>query len=146
MSQMAQHRVADPAAHVSGAPILSGAEPQLFVTDVARACEFYGGKLGFTVAFMYGEPAFYAQVARDDARLNLRHVDAPIIDPALRDIERLLSATITLGDADPLYTEYQAAGVDFAQALQNEPWGARTFIVRDPDGNLILFAGHSTSG
>jgi len=30
--------------------------------------------------------------------------------------------------------------VDFAQTLRNEPWGARTFIVRDPDGNLILFA------
>jgi hypothetical protein len=25
--------------------------------------------------------------------------------------------------------------------LKEEPWGARTFIVLDPDGNLILFAG-----
>ena len=22
------------------------------------------------------------------------------------------------------------------------PWGARTFVVRDPDGNLLLFAAH----
>jgi hypothetical protein len=41
----------------------------------------------------------------------------------------------------PLYLEYQAAGVAFHQTLRTEPWGARTFIVRDPDGNLILFAG-----
>jgi uncharacterized glyoxalase superfamily protein PhnB len=35
------------------------------------------------------------------------------------------------------------AGVEFHQPLKPEPWGARTFIVRDPDGNLILFAGRS---
>jgi hypothetical protein len=29
----------------------------------------------------------------------------------------------------------------FHQTLKSEPWGARTFIVRDPDGNLILFSG-----
>ena len=65
----------------------------------------------------------------------------PIIDPQLRDKEDLLSASITLDDAKPLYLEYQAAGVTFHQTLRTEPWGARTFIVRDPDGNLILFAG-----
>jgi uncharacterized glyoxalase superfamily protein PhnB len=53
----------------------------------------------------------------------------------------LLSASITLDDAEPLFLEYQAAGVLFAQPLKTEPWGARTFIVRDPNGNLILFAG-----
>jgi uncharacterized glyoxalase superfamily protein PhnB len=36
---------------------------------------------------------------------------------------------------------YQAEGVRFDQTLKKEPWGARTFIVEDPDGNLILFAG-----
>ena len=40
-----------------------------------------------------------------------------------------------------LYLEYQAAGVTFAQTLRREPWGAKTFIVKDPDGNLLLFAG-----
>ena len=65
----------------------------------------------------------------------------PIIDPQLRDKEDLLSASITLDDAKPLYLEYQAVGVAFHQTLRTEPWGARTFIVRDPDGNLILFAG-----
>ena len=46
-----------------------------------------------------------------------------------------------LEDAKPLFVEYQQAGVEFVQTLQSEPWGARTFMVRDPDGNLLLFAG-----
>ena len=48
------------------------AEPQLFVSDIKRSCEFFQEKLGFSVVFSYGEPPFYAQVGRDAARLNLR--------------------------------------------------------------------------
>jgi catechol 2,3-dioxygenase-like lactoylglutathione lyase family enzyme len=131
----------DTEAQTLSKPALLAAEPQLFVADIAASCAFYTEKLGFSIAFSYGEPPFYGQVFRDGARLNLRCVPQPVIDPLLRDNEDLLSASITLDDAKPLYLEYQAAGVSFHQALRTEPWGARTFIVRDPDGNLILFAG-----
>jgi len=122
-------------------PTLVAAEPQLYVRDIAASCDFYTRLLGFSVAFIYGEPPFYGQVVRDGARLNLRQVDDPVGDPTRRDTERLLAATITLEDAKPLFVEYQNAGVEFAQPLRSEPWGARTFMVRDPDGNLLLFAG-----
>jgi len=124
-----------------GKATLLAAEPQLFVSDIAASCEFYTKKLGFAVAFSYGEPPFYGQVFRDGARLNLRRLDTPGRDLVLRDREQLLCASIVLDDARPLFLEYQGAGVAFAQPLRTEPWGARTFIVRDPDGNLILFAG-----
>jgi len=120
---------------------LAAAEPQLYVRDLVASTEFYSRMLGFSVAFAYGEPPFYGQVVRDGARLNLRQVDGPVIDPVRRDAEQLLAASITLEDAKPLFLEYQKAGVEFAQPLRTEPWGARTFIVRDPDGNLLLFAG-----
>lgn len=135
------HTMTDTEAQTLSKPALLAAEPQLFVADIAASCAFYMGKLGFSTAFTYGEPPFYGQVFRDGARLNLRCVSKPVIDPQLRDKEDLLSASITLDDAKPLFLEYQAAGVSFHQALRTEPWGARTFIVRDPDGNLILFAG-----
>ena len=124
-------------------PTLLEAEPQLFVADVAASVEFYTTKLGFAVAFTYGEPPFYGQVFRDGARLNLRSVPKPVIDPERREKEHLLSASITLDDAKPLFLELQEARVEFHQALRSEPWGARTFVVRDPDGNLILFAGRA---
>lgn len=120
---------------------LLAAEPQLFVRNLDASSKFYAQKLGFSVVFTYGDPPFYGQVCRDGARLNLRHVDDPVIDPTRRDSEQLLAASVVLDDAQPLFLEYQATGVEFAQLLRREPWGARTFIVRDPDGNLILFAG-----
>jgi hypothetical protein len=39
-----------------------------------------------------------------------------------------------------LGTESCAWWVSFHQTLRTEPWGARTFIVKDVDGNLIAFA------
>jgi Glyoxalase/Bleomycin resistance protein/Dioxygenase superfamily len=60
---------------------LLAAEPQLFVTDIAASCGFYTGKLGFSVAFTYGDPPFYGQVFRGGARLNLRCLPQPPIDP-----------------------------------------------------------------
>ena len=124
--------------------VLVAAEPELFVADIETSCDFFTDKLGFVIAFTYGEPPFYAQVVRDAARLNLKCMDQPVIDPELRDREQLLSAAITVATAPEikqLFLEFQAAGVTFFQTLKREPWGARNFIVKDPDGNLLLFAG-----
>jgi uncharacterized glyoxalase superfamily protein PhnB len=125
-------------------PVLIAAEPQLFVADIKASCDFFTQRLGFAIVFVYGEPPFYAQVQRDGARLNLRCVDAPLIDSTLRERQSLLSASITVATAEEikmLFLELQSAGVVFHQTLKAEPWGARDFIVKDPDGNLLLFAG-----
>jgi uncharacterized glyoxalase superfamily protein PhnB len=66
------------------------------------------------------------------------------MDPALRDRESLLSADMavdTHDEIEQLFLEFQAAGITFFQSLRKETWGAKTFIVKDPDGNLLLFAG-----
>jgi catechol 2,3-dioxygenase-like lactoylglutathione lyase family enzyme len=125
-------------------PVIAGIEPQLFVADIKAAVDFFVAKLGFSVVFTYGEPPYYAQVRRDAARLNLRCVDRPVIDPALRDREELLSASLTVVAAEDirqLFREFEGRGVSFVQTLAKQPWGALDFIIRDLDGNLLLFAG-----
>jgi catechol 2,3-dioxygenase-like lactoylglutathione lyase family enzyme len=120
------------------------AEPQLLVADIERSCEFFCTKLGFSLVFSYGKPPYYGQVVRDAARLNLRCVERPVIEPTVRDREELLSASMTVATADEiklLFLEFQSAGVAFHQTLKKQPWGARNFVVKDPDGNLLLFAG-----
>ena len=136
--------MSDHADPISTKAVISAAEPQLFVTDIKASCDFFTGKLGFAVVFSYGEPPFYAQVRRDGARLNLRCVEQPVIDAELRDREQLLAASLTVATSEEikaLFLEFQAAGVTFFQTLKREPWGARDFIAKDPDGNLLLFAG-----
>ena len=134
----------DQARPIAPRPILNSTEAQLFVADIQASCDFYTHKLGFTVAFVYGDPPFYGQVTRDQARLNLGVVGEPVFVGDVREREHLLSATLTVATADEikqLFLSYQSAGVRFSQTLKKEPWGARSFVVLDPDGNLIRFAG-----
>jgi catechol 2,3-dioxygenase-like lactoylglutathione lyase family enzyme len=120
-------------------PTLRSAEPQLFVTDIRAAVAYFTEKLGFRLVFLHGDPPFFGQVARDGAALNLRHVDTPLIDPALAASEDFLAASINTDGVAALYREFQGSGATFHQPLRQEPWGATTFIVKDPAGNLILF-------
>jgi uncharacterized glyoxalase superfamily protein PhnB len=118
---------------------LTGVEPQLLTTDLERALAAMQA-MGFETAFVYGEPPFYAQVRRDGVRLNYRLVDRMPADPDLIRQDSLLAASITVSGITGLFEAFQQAGVAFHQELRAEPWGAKTFIVQDPDGNLLLFA------
>lgn len=117
---------------------LLGAVPQLLVTDMEVSCRFFVEKLGFTLGFRYGQPPFYALVQRDAACLNLRFVHSPVLDR--KGEPDLLAASIPVENLKALYLAYKAASVPVHQDLKRQPWGARDFIVRDPDGNLIHFS------
>ena len=80
------------------------AQPQAFVTDMNRAIEFYRDVLGFELAFAHGDPPFYALVIRDQARINLRHVDERPFAVDTRD-EDLLTASIHVDDPSTLFDE-----------------------------------------
>jgi len=136
--------MSDSTAQTTTRPVITAVAAELFVSDIQKSCDFFTQKLGFTVVYVYGEPPFYGQVKRDAARLNLKCMDRPVIDPELREREQLLSADMGVDTADAikqLYLEFQQAGVEFQQTLMRQPWGAKNFVVRDLDGNLLLFAG-----
>ena len=114
----------DHADTISTKAVIAAAEPQLFVADIKSSCDFFNGKLGFKIAFTYGEPPFYAQVMRDGVRLNLRCVEQPVIDAELRNREELLSASLTVATAEEieaLFLEFQASGATFFQTLKRQP-------------------------
>ncbi len=121
---------------------LGPAQPTLYVSDVAATCAFFADKLGFATVFTYGEPPFYGQVRRGDARINLRGTELPVFVGDVREQRDLHATDIEVADVDGLYAEFQARGAPVFQTLCLHPWGVRDFVVRDPDGNLIAF-GHN---
>ena len=126
---------------VSAVPVFKGALPVVFVSNVQDSAAFFRDKLGFAIDFLHGLPPFYASVSRGAARLHLRFVHEPVVATGVREREELLSAFVDVENIKGLFAEYKAARVDFAQPLRKEPWGASAFIVLDPDGNWICFAG-----
>jgi uncharacterized glyoxalase superfamily protein PhnB len=53
--------------------------------------------------------------------------------------EELLAAWLEVDDAKSLFLELRDGGAPNHQGLRTEPWGRVTFVVWDPDGNLISF-------
>ena len=118
--------------------MLKQAVPYVFVKDFRAALAYYTGPLAFRPLFVYGESPFYAHVARDEAILAIRHVDKSVIDHTAG--EALLSAFIEVSDVNALHESLQAADARIWHAPRDEPWGMRSLIVSDLDGNLICFA------
>lgn len=125
----------------SAALKLAKAMPVLYVSDVQAAADFYRDKLGFTIDFLHGQPAFYASVSRDEACIHLRFVHQPMYVAGLREKEQVIAAFLSVANVKELFTEYQTRKVPFVHRLKKEPWGQSSFIVSDPDGNALCFAG-----
>ena len=115
--------------------------PVVLVSDVRVAAEFYRDMLGFAIDFLHGHPAFYGSVSRDEAHIHLRFVHQPVFVAGLREQEQLLSAFVAVANVKGLFTEYETRNVPFVHPLKKATWGQSSFIVRDPDGNCLCFAG-----
>ena len=119
---------------------LIAAYPQILTTDMEASRAFYVDQLGFTILYEYGKPPFYALVARDDARLNLRFVHQHLMDRDLAAAENVLAAYVPVQRVKDFYLELRERGVQIIQQLTAQPWGVRDFILADPDGNQLCFA------
>jgi catechol 2,3-dioxygenase-like lactoylglutathione lyase family enzyme len=116
---------------------LCAAYPMIFVADVTKAADYYRNKLGFKVAYLYGDPPFYGMMTRDGAGLHFRHVCKNPVD---RTEDDLLATAIPVKGVKALFLEFKKKGVEFHQTLKAQPWGSTDFIVKDIDGNLLCFA------
>ena len=84
------------------------------------------------------DPPVYAIVERDGQAIHFRCAEPPTAN-ADKYADELLDAYLAVEDADRLYAEYAAKGVEFTRELGDTPWGTREFVVKDCDGRLLAF-------
>jgi len=113
--------------------------PLFFTLDIPATLAYYESKLGFKCLGTWQDPPVYAIVARDQQVIHFRCAAPPTPNPE-KYSEELLDAYVFVEDADALYAEYSARGVEFARGIGNMPWNSREFVVKDCDGRLIVFA------
>src|SRR6266403_1280930 len=120
--------------------------------DIAGTLAYYNDKLGFNCLGTWQDPPVYAIVARDQHAIHFRCAAPPTANPD-KYADELLDAYIVVEDADALYAEYAAQGVEFTRGLGNMPWHTREFVsfsrhsslatvfmVKDCDGRLLASA------
>ena len=112
--------------------------PQFFTTDIPATLAWYNDKLGFDCLGTWQDPPVYAIVARDDHRIHFRCADPPTANPD-KYADELLDAYLSVEDAEALFAEYSANGVEFTRELADTPWHTREFVVKDCDGRLLAF-------
>src|SRR5262245_59192212 len=98
--------------------------PVFFTMDIPATLAYYKEKLGFECQGKWQDPPVYAIVARDQRALHFRCAEPPTANPEKYRGE-LLDAYVFVEDADALYAEYAARGVEFTRNLANMPWCSR---------------------
>jgi uncharacterized glyoxalase superfamily protein PhnB len=109
-------------------PELSRIAPELSVSDLKLALEWYEQKLGFHVA-MEMPDAQYAIVERDAVAIHLFQSAAG----------QSVALHIFVNDLDGLQAELDRRGTSISQRISLKPWGNRDFRVNDPSGNELKF-------
>jgi hypothetical protein len=112
--------------------------PVFFTTDIPGTLAYYKEKLGFACLGTWLDPPVYAIVGRDERAIHFRCAEPPTVNPDKYE-EELLDAYIFVEDADALFAEYAAKGVECVRALGEMPWQSREFVVKDCDGRLLAF-------
>ena len=112
--------------------------PQFFTAEMAATLAYYKDRLGFDCVSTWDDPPVYAIVQRDGHRIHFRLADPPTPNPD-KYADELLDAYLFIENADALYAEYVARGVEFTRALGDTAWRSREFVVKDCDGRLLAF-------
>src|SRR5579863_1853954 len=98
--------------------------PVFFTINIPGTLAYYKEKLGFECRGTWQDPPVYAIVARDRLAIHFRCAEPPTAHPD-KYADELLDAYLLVEDADTLYAEYAAGGVDFTRELADTPWRSR---------------------
>ena len=112
------------------------AAPVLWAADLKASIEFWEERLGFPCSFREGDPEdpIYAIVQRDGVEVHL--------SPRHPEWAGHGSFHLLVLDADALYSEFRARGVESMSEIEDREYGMRAFYLADNDGNFVEF-GHN---
>jgi uncharacterized glyoxalase superfamily protein PhnB len=118
--------------------------PNLVVSDISKSLDFYTRVLGFTLGMHVPDnpPYVFAAVTAGPVEIFLNDRAEVAKDmPDLAKREPNLCLYIEVDDVDGLHAKLM--GAEAASVLKpphTQFYGMREFVVRDPDGHLLMFA------
>jgi uncharacterized glyoxalase superfamily protein PhnB len=111
---------------------IESVSPVFPVDDLAVSLDFYLRKLGFDLAWSWGEPPHIASVCRNGVEIMLsQRSDASMPGAA--------QVYLGVSGIDAWYDALKSAGVDVRVPIGDRPYGMRDFRIVDPSGNELSF-------
>jgi uncharacterized glyoxalase superfamily protein PhnB len=105
---------------------------------VAGSVDYFVGKLGFESDFGWGDPPVYAGVRAGDVEIYFTH--DPATSSAIRERGLAPDVFLWVSDIDRVYARHCANGAEIVEELSERPWGARQYVVREPNGYHLKIA------
>jgi len=114
-------------------PELPGAVPEIPVSDVVAAAEYYRDMLGFSVDWIETGIAL-AGVSRNQCRLFLA---GPLFREGCGNASPVLNwlNLNSKADVDDLHRTWRSTKAILLSDPESKPWGLHEFTAADPDGN-----------
>jgi predicted enzyme related to lactoylglutathione lyase len=114
-------------------------QARLVTEDVAGLAAFYAGLVGANVPLneYYVEvPAGPASVGFSKRRFT-EYCPDRVARPGPARLPDEMILDFMVGDADAEYRRIDALGVGWVLPPATQPWGSRSMIFKDPEGNLV---------
>lgn len=109
---------------------IESVSPIFSVSDLSRAIDFYRDRLGFDLAWSWGEPPDIAAVCRDGIEITLTQRAGSKPTGAAQ-------IYLSVSGIDDYYAGLLSAGVTIVIPIGDRPYGMRDFRIADPSGNEL---------
>jgi uncharacterized glyoxalase superfamily protein PhnB len=125
-------------------PELRSAAPVFQVADVGATMRWYETNLGFKLhPFPANPPHVFCVMGRDRVEIMLQRVgDQAPLDVYRRRAGGVWHVYLRMENVAALFEDLRAnAAVEIVEPLHKQPYGDTEFVVRDPNGYLLVFSG-----
>lgn len=113
------------------------ASVRVITHDVARLAEFYGHATGLPVEWRSDQ---FAEVVAPSFKLAIGSAETMALFGAGAAVPEQNRSVIVEFRVDDVDAEFERLGeVEVVQKPTTMPWGNRSLLFRDPDGNLVNF-------
>lgn len=115
------------------------ASTRIFTDDVDALVDFYEAATGITADRLHPK---FAEIRTSSGRLALASTTTvPLLGDGAAEARanRTIALDFLVDDVDATYQTLQNVVDVFVNTPTDMPWGNRSLLVRDPDGNLINF-------
>lgn len=118
--------------------LIHNAVPVICTDDIIKSLTYYQDVLGFTFDFQYGEPPVYAGVNSGDAEIYFNF--SPELVKTLKERGLNPDIFIWVTNVDYLFNIHVKNGAEIVEPISDRPWGARQYVVKEPNGYFLKFA------
>jgi predicted enzyme related to lactoylglutathione lyase len=132
----------------TGGTNMVGVEIVLACKDLDKAVKFYKEQLGFRVVSEESEKDFVTlEFAENSIMLEKDKLYKEALPELKEELERNqygvgTTIFIHVDDADRRYRDIKAKGVKMYSEIATKPWGAREFVIKDPEGYMLNVHAH----